>query len=252
MALNLSIAMGDAVIGLYHYVAIGLFTGFALLELILHGRSFPAVTRWRIKGAAFTLLYLALTTYAPLFWDGWLGQHRLLAGDQLPFLAQLATGFLALEFGIYAWHRTMHNAPFLWRWFHQMHHSAERVDIWGALYFHPFDTLGFTFVGSLMLVLGLGIGAEAAIVINLVATFMGLFQHVNISTPRWVGYLVQRPESHSAHHERGVHARNYGDLPLFDLIFGTFHNPRDFTGEVGFYEGASTKMGPMLAGRLIS
>ena len=103
-----------------------------------------------------------------------------------------------------------------------------------------------------MLVLGLGIGAEAAIVINLVATFMGLFQHVNIRTPRWVGYLVQRPESHSAHHERGVHARNYGDLPLFDLIFGTFHNPRDFTGEVGFYEGASTKMGPMLAGRLIS
>ncbi|MEO6256229.1 MAG: sterol desaturase family protein [Sphingomicrobium sp.] len=239
-------------IGLYHYVAIGLFMGFALLELILHGRSFPAVTRWRIKGAAFTLLYLALTTYAPLFWDGWLGQHRLLAGDQLPFWAQLATGFLALEFGIYAWHRTMHNAPFLWRWFHQMHHSAERVDIWGALYFHPFDTLGFTFVGSLMLVLGLGIGAEAAIVINMVATFMGLFQHVNIRTPRWVGYLVQRPESHSAHHERGVHARNYGDLPLFDLIFGTFHNPRDFTGEVGFYEGASTKMGPMLAGRLIS
>ncbi|MEO8175083.1 MAG: sterol desaturase family protein [Sphingomicrobium sp.] len=239
-------------IGLYHYVAICLFLSFALLELIAHGRSFPEVTQWRLKGAAFTLLYLALTTYAPLFWDGWLGQHRLLAGDQLPFWAQLAGGFLALEFGIYAWHRTMHNTPFLWRWFHQMHHSAERVDIWGALYFHPFDTLGFTFVGSLMLVLGIGIGAEAAIVINLLATFMGLFQHVNVNTPRWVGYLVQRPESHSAHHERDVHARNYGDLPLFDMIFGTFHNPRQFTGQVGFYEGASKKMGPMLAGRLIS
>ena len=60
----------------------------------------------------------------------------------------------------------MHNTPFLWRWFHQMHHSAERVDIWGALYFHPFDMLGWAFVGSLMLVLGFGISAEAAIVVN--------------------------------------------------------------------------------------
>jgi sterol desaturase/sphingolipid hydroxylase (fatty acid hydroxylase superfamily) len=240
------------VIGLYHYVAVGLFAGFALLELIAQGRTFPQVTRWRLKGTGFMLLYLALSTYAPLFWDGWLGEHRLLAGDQLPLWAQIAGGFLALEFGVYVWHRTMHNTPFLWRWFHQMHHSAERVDIWGALYFHPFDTLGFTFVGSLALVLGLGIGAEAAIVINLAATFMGLFQHVNIRTPRWLGYVIQRPESHSAHHERGVHARNYGDLPVFDMLFGTFHNPAEFHGEVGFFEGGSRQVGPMLIGKVIA
>src|SRR5688572_7199529 len=166
--------------------------------------------------------------------------------------AQLAGGFLALEAGIYAWHRTMHNTPFLWRWFHQMHHSAERVDIWGALYFHPFDTLGFTFVGSLALVLGFGVSAEAAILINYAATFMGLFQHANIRTPRWLGYLIQRPESHSCHHERGIHARNYGDLPVFDMIFGTFHNPKEFTGEVGFFDGSSRKVGPMLIGKVIS
>ncbi len=239
-------------IGLYHYIALGMFAGFALLELVSRGRNFPPVARWRLKGAGFMLLYFALATYAPLFWDGWLGEHRLLAGDQLPLWAQLLLGFLALEFGIYAWHRTMHNTPFLWRWFHQMHHSAERVDIWGALYFHPFDTLGFTFVGSLMLVLGVGIGAEAAIAINIVATFMGLFQHANIKTPHWLGYLLQRPESHSGHHERGVHARNYGDLPVFDIIFGTFYNPREFDGQVGFFEGGSRKVGPMLIGKVIS
>ena len=239
-------------IGLYHYIALGMFAGFALLELVSRGRNFPPVARWRLNGAGFMLLYFALATYAPLFWDAWLGEHRLLAGDELPLWAQLVLGFLALEFGIYAWHRTMHNTPFLWRWFHQMHHSAERVDIWGALYFHPFDTLGFTFVGSLMLVLGVGIGAEAAIAINLLATFMGLFQHANIKTPHWLGYLIQRPESHSAHHERGVHARNYGDLPVFDMIFGTFHNPREFDGEVGFFEGGSRKVGAMLVGKVIA
>jgi|SoiMethySBSTD1v2_1073268.scaffolds.fasta_scaffold27782_10 sterol desaturase/sphingolipid hydroxylase (fatty acid hydroxylase superfamily) len=238
-------------IGLYHYVALGLFGSFALLELILRGRSFPDVTYWRLKGTGFVLLYLALSTYAPLFWDGWLGQHRLFAADTLPLWAQIVGGFLAIELGVYGWHRTMHNTPFLWRWFHQMHHSAERVDIWGALYFHPFDTLGFTFVGSLALVLGFGVSAEAAIVVNLLATFYGLFQHANIRTPHWLGYVIQRPESHSCHHERGVHARNYSDLPLWDMIFGTFHNPKSFDGQVGFYEGSSKKLGPLLLGRLI-
>jgi sterol desaturase/sphingolipid hydroxylase (fatty acid hydroxylase superfamily) len=238
-------------IGLYHYVALGLFGSFALLELILRGRSFPYVTYWRLKGTGFVLLYLALSTYAPLFWDGWLGQHRLFAADTLPLWAQIVGGFLAIELGVYGWHRTMHNTPFLWRWFHQMHHSAERVDIWGALYFHPFDTLGFTFVGSLALVLGFGVSAEAAIVVNLLATFYGLFQHANIRTPHWLGYVIQRPESHSCHHERGVHARNYSDLPLWDMIFGTFHNPKSFDGQVGFYEGSSKKLGPLLLGRLI-
>jgi sterol desaturase/sphingolipid hydroxylase (fatty acid hydroxylase superfamily) len=239
-------------IGLYHYVAIGLFAGFALLEAVARGRTFPAVTNWRLKGVAFLLLYLAITTYAPLFWDGWLGEHRLFAADRLPLWAQIVGGFFAVELGVYAWHRTMHNTTFLWRWFHQMHHSAERVDIWGALYFHPFDSIGWALVGSLALVLGFGVSAEAAIVVGLMTTFFGLFQHVNIRTPQWLGYFIQRPESHSAHHERGVHARNYSDLPFWDIIFGTFHNPKDFTGEVGFHEGGSKQMGQLLAGRLIA
>ena len=239
-------------IGLYHYIALGLFAGFATLELASRARAFPTISNWRLKGAAFALLYFSIATYAPLLWDGWLGNHRLFAADTLPLWAQIATGFLLLEAGVYAWHRTMHNTPILWQWCHQVHHSAERVDIWGAFYFHPLDIVGWTLLGSLALVLGFGVSAEAAIVINVMATFCSMFQHSNINTPRWLGYLITRPESHSAHHERGVHGRNYGDLPLFDIIFGTFHNPKTFTGEVGFYDGASKRLPEMLAGRLVA
>ena len=113
--------------------------------------------------------------------------------------------------------------------------------------------LGFTLVGSLALVLGFGISAEAAIVVNLVATFCGMFQHANIRTPRWLGYHHHAAgEPFSYHHERGVHARNYGDVPWFDMLFGTFHNPPEFEGEVGFYEGGSKKLVPLLTGRLIA
>lgn len=239
-------------IGLYHYIALALFTGFALLELVSRGRNFPQVTRWRIKGAGFALLYFGLATYLPLLWDGWLGEHRLLPADGLPLWVQIVGGVLLLELGIYAWHRTMHATPFLWSWFHQMHHSAERIDIWGAFYFSPLDILGWNLLTSLVLVLGFGISAEAAIVIGVAATFLGMFQHANIRTPHWLGYFIQRPESHSAHHERGVHARNYSDLPLWDIVFGTFHNPREFTGEVGLHDGGSRRVLDMLLGRQIA
>lgn len=238
--------------GLYHYLSLTLFTVFALLELIAQGRSFPRIDRWKLKGAGFFLLYLALGTYAPLLWDGWLGEHRLFAADTLPLWLQIMGGFLALELVIYVWHRTMHNVPSLWRWMHQMHHSAERIDNWGTFYFHPFDMLGFALMTSLALVLGFGVSAEAAIVINLLATLYSMFGHLNVRTPQWLGYLVARPENHSAHHERGVHARNYGDLPLWDMVFGTFHNPPSFEGEVGFHEGGSQKVGAMLIGRPIA
>jgi len=238
--------------GLYHYLALGLFAAFAAVDLVARARVFPDVAYWRLKGIAFTLFYFAAATFAPLLWDAWLGAHQLYDGSALPLWAQIGGGFLLLEAGIYGWHRTMHNTPFLWRWCHQLHHSAERVDIWGAFYFHPFDVLGWSLLGSLMLVLGFGISAEAAIVVNLAATFCSMFQHANIRTPRWLGFIVTRPESHSLHHERNVHARNYGDVPWFDMLFGTFENPREFKGEVGFHEGGSRKLGAMLIGREIA
>ena len=240
------------VFGTYHWIALALFAGFVLLELGAHAKSWPRVRGWQVQGIVFTAIYFVLATLAPLFWDAWLGQYQLVDASQLPFWAQVVGGFLVLEFFIYAWHRTMHNTPLLWRWFHQMHHSAERLDIWGAFYFHPLDVLGFAFFTSVALVLGFGLSGEAALLVNVMATFLGMFQHMNVRTPRWLGYLVQRPESHSLHHKRGHHANNYGDLPLYDMIFGTFANPREFQGEVGFHEGGSRKVGSMLIGREIA
>ena len=235
--------------GLYHLIALGLFVGFALLDLAASARAFPRIRWWRTRGILFTLFYFALATYAPLMWDGLLGAHRLVDASALPLWAQIVGGFVLLELGIYGWHRTMHNVQPLWRWFHQMHHSAERVDIWGAFYFSPLDVIGFTFVGSLVLVGGFGIAAEAAIWINVFVTFLGMLQHANLRTPHWLGYLVIRPESHAAHHERGVHAFNYCDLPLWDMVFGTFRNPRRWEGQAGFWDGASNRLGPMLLGK---
>ena len=238
--------------GIYHFIALGLFGLFCVLDLAARARRFPEVRLWQIKGVAFTALYFAVATYAPLMWDGLLAEHTLFDASALPFAVQVIGGFFALELGVYVWHRSMHNTQPLWRWFHQMHHSAERVDIWGAFYFHPFDMIGWALLGSLCLVGGFGIGAEAAITVAVLATFCSMFQHANIRTPHWIGYFITRPESHSVHHQRGLHAFNYGDIPLFDMLFGTFRNPLHWEGQAGFYDGGSGRVGAMLVGKEIA
>jgi sterol desaturase/sphingolipid hydroxylase (fatty acid hydroxylase superfamily) len=238
--------------GPYHYIALSMFAVLAVLDHFGRGHRLASVPYWPLLGIASTLCYFAILTYAPFLWDGWLGQHRLFPADRLPLWQQVVAGFFVFEFGVYLWHRTMHSMDWLWRLTHQMHHSAERVDIWGAFWFHPLDSLGWALLGSLALVLVVGVSAEAALIVSVLGTFPAMFQHVNLRTPRWLGYIIQRPESHSIHHQRGVHAFNYGDIPLFDMLFGTFRNPEKWEESAGFHPGSTTEIGSMLLFRKIS
>jgi sterol desaturase/sphingolipid hydroxylase (fatty acid hydroxylase superfamily) len=227
---------------------IGVYAIFAAIEALRPGRAFPRIARWRMKGAFFLIFGIALTGFLPPLWESWLGDYRLIDATGLGTWAGALFGFVVLELGVYIWHRSLHRVQFMWRGLHQMHHSAERVDIWGSLYFNPLDLIGFAFVYSLMLVVVAGVTAEAALIANLTATFCAFFQHANIRTPSWVGYIIQRPEQHALHHERGVHGYNYSDFPLWDLLFGTFKNPARWEGQAGFYEGASGRIPEMLIG----
>ena len=158
-----------------------------------------------LGGFAAMASYFAIAFGGPMTWDALFARHTLFDASALPLWAQIAGGFLVYEAGLYAWHRTMHSVEPLWRHLHQAHHSAERLDVWGALWFHPLDVAGFSLVGSLALVGLFGVGLEAAITVSLLTMFCGLFQHTNIRTPRWLGLFIQRPESHAVHHARGVH-----------------------------------------------
>jgi sterol desaturase/sphingolipid hydroxylase (fatty acid hydroxylase superfamily) len=127
-----------------------------------------------------------------------------------------------------------------------MHHSAERIDTYGAFYFSPMDMIGWTVLATVCFSLIAGFSPHAISVTLLTTTFLTIFQHSNIKTPRWLGYIVQRPESHTYHHARHIHRGNYSDLPVFDIIFGTFQNPKDFDYETGFYPGASARVTDMI------
>jgi len=226
-------------------VSLGLFLIYfilIILETIIPAHQQKNVIGWVPKAALVFTIYFFLSSYLPLVWDKYLIQYQLISLQNINPYLSTCVALLVFEFMIYVWHFTMHRTDFLWRTFHQMHHSAERLDSFGAFYFSPLDMIGFTFIGSLSLTVFVGISPQAVSWFLYITMFLAAFQHTNIKTPQWLGYIIQRPESHSVHHARGVHAYNYSDLPIFDIIFGTFKNPKHFEKDIGFYDGSSEKL----------
>lgn len=224
----------------------GIYAVLMIWEAIFPARQLPQVPFWKAKGITSYVFFLLLSTYLPLAYAAWLPSAALINLTATNVYVAALAGVLVYELGLYAWHRLMHRNNLLWRVFHQMHHSAERLDTYGAFFFSPMDMVGFTVIGTLTISIMVGIPATSITIFLLLTNFFNVFQHANIKTPRWLGYFIQRPESHSVHHERGIHAYNYADLPVFDIIFGTFKNPRQYAGEAGFYPGASSKIIAML------
>jgi sterol desaturase/sphingolipid hydroxylase (fatty acid hydroxylase superfamily) len=219
-----------------------------LLERRFPAKPLPPVRRWLLKGGLFFIFTGVVNSVLPALFAALLGERTLFHLSWLGPVSGALLGFVVVDFIAYWLHRAMHNIPWLWRWTHQMHHSAERMDLAGMTYTHPFDTIGtFTLTGLATALLGLS--PLAAGLVGMLGFASAVVQHMNIRTPRWLGFFVIRPEAHGVHHQRGVHAYNYGNLPLWDVVFGTYRNPETFPEVYGFWDGASARLGDMLRGR---
>jgi len=230
---------------LTHYI-VAMYAILILWEAIFPARKLVNIKYWKLKGIAVFVFYFFLSSYLPLFINPFFEQYRLIDLSTVGILKGAFIGVLLYEFGVFLWHRQMHNSDFLWKTFHQMHHSAERLDTYGAFFFSPLDMIGWTVLSSVCFSLIIGLSPQAITATLLIVNFLSIFQHANINTPRWLGYIVQRPESHTVHHARNIHGSNYSDLPLFDILFGTFKNPKTYSHETGFYDGASGRIKDML------
>ena len=225
---------------------------FLLLDLVYRAKRYEAPRGWRLRALAVTVFTFFFATEIGSWWGAHLGDASLLPGAALGTAGGALVGILVYELFHYLYHRAAHRFGFLWRAAHQMHHSAESLDAFGASYAHPLDTVIWSTLPVLVLFPLLGLTPEAGAIVASFIAFNAAFQHANIRTPRWLGYIIQRPESHAIHHARGIHRHNYADLPLWDMVFGTFRNPTGYDLEQGFHPGASARLGEMLLGRDVS
>src|SRR5688572_19969378 len=118
---------------------LGTWLGMLSLEALFPARSYPRVRGWRLAGACFLLLYMAVATVVPLLLPPWLLEKRVFDLSGLGIAGGVVAGFAVQTFAAYWYHRACHRFGGMWRWLHQMHHSAPRLDMGGAMVFHPLE-----------------------------------------------------------------------------------------------------------------
>jgi sterol desaturase/sphingolipid hydroxylase (fatty acid hydroxylase superfamily) len=223
-----------------------------VLEQRVPNRRWPSIKDWQLTGIGFFIMLGIVNNAVSIVANNIFPNISLFDGSRLGSITGAFLGYVLLSLGNALIHRAYHRYDFLWRYVHQLHHAPQRLDVAGVMFQTPFEALASALLFVFVAVFLLGLDPVASMLCAYIAAFYGMFQHMNIRTPVWLGYWIQRPEAHSLHHERGLHRDNYSDLPIWDMVLGSFNNPEKFEGELGFEAGLQENIWPMLLGRTVN
>ncbi len=226
------------------------FCACVVFERLHPGWPLPPVRSWPYRVLAINAIQIAIVLLAGVTWERWLQSASVfnLEVHLPPLLAGFVAYFVA-TFVFYWWHRWRHESDVLWRIFHQIHHSPQRLETITSFYKHPIEMIVNSILGSLIVYTLLGLSLQAGAIYTAFTALGEFFYHMNVRTPQWVGYVFQRPEMHRIHHEHERHKNNYGDIVWWDMLFGTYANPRTWEGRCGFDPDKEEQLGAMLATR---
>lgn len=144
-----------------------------------------------------------------------------------PLVLQFVEAMFITDLFAYFAHRLFHAVPLLWR-FHQVHHSAEILDWLAASRLHIVDILATRAFGFIPLyVIGFDHGAILAYLTW--TSFQAIFIHANVGFRFGpLRRVLATPQFHHWHHSATTYDKNFAvNLPLIDMLFGTFYLPGD-------------------------
>lgn len=220
-----------------------------ICERIWPNVELPKSRNWYLRAIVFNGFQAFIAFVSTQYWDVWLSQFQLLRLDHLYLEIQVLLGYVTITFVYYWWHRARHRVPLLWRIFHQFHHSPARIEVITSFYKHPLEITVNGILSSAILYVLMGLSPQAVGLASLATGLAELIYHMNVRTPRAMGYFFQRPEMHRIHHQRSLHHYNYSDLPLWDMLFGTYNNPETADNLAGFPNDNENRLDDLLLGR---
>lgn len=221
---------------------------FLIAERLWPHVELEKVQHWYTRAFAFNAAQAAIAVSTTYLWDVWFARFPLLMLDAWPLAYQVLFGYVTITFIYYWWHRVRHSNSILWRYLHQFHHSPARIEVLTSFYKNPLEILLNGILSSAILYVLLGLSAPAVGLTVLATALAEFVYHMNIRTPQMMGLFFQRPEMHRIHHQRGLHHYNYSDLPLWDMLFGTYRNPAILDNQTGFPNDNENKVGALLMG----
>lgn len=220
---------------------------FFAWERIYRGRDLPHSEGWYARAIFINFIQLVMIGVAGATWNNFFRGHALfqIGNWKYPAIEGLFYWFIG-TFIFYWWHRLRH-ANGWWLIFHQIHHSPSRIEVLTSFYKHPIEIAADSILIGFIIYSLFGGSALSGAWYALYAATGEYFYHANIKTPHWVGYIFQRPEHHSIHHQLGVHKYNFSDITWWDRLFGTFKDTNEFAGSCGFPKENERRLKEMIA-----
>lgn len=223
---------------------------FIALERIWPATELPTVRGWWGRVALLNCAQAGIVVLAGVTWDKWFQRASIFhISERMNDINAALITYLVSCVIFYWWHRVRHESQLFWRLCHQMHHSPRRIELLTSFYKHPVEiTINSALTSGIVFGL-MGCSLRAAAIYTVIIAVAEYFYHWNIRTPHWLGWIIQRPESHRVHHQRDRHTMNYADLPFIDWIFGTLENPKKRVAKCGFDPRREARFEEMLAFR---
>lgn len=203
----------------------------------------PLLTRPAVQAAVALALLPVL-----LLGGGELSRQAVMAGHgpvaRWPLWLQGLVMVVAGDFIGYWTHRAFHRG-WLWR-VHAVHHSSVHLDWLSAVRVHPLNQV-LTRTAHAVPLVACGFSPAAVAAWLPFLTLYALFIHADLDWDfgplRW---CLATPAFHRWHHsseQEGLDRNFAGLLPLWDLLFGTFHLPRGRRARVFGTPGAGVPAG---------
>ena len=140
---------------------------------------------------------------------GWTGGNLFAAPDfgllslfDWPVWVNVTLSVLMLDLAVWGQHVLTHKVPLLWR-LHKGHHADVDFDMSTALRFHPLE-IALSMLFKMAVALALGASLLAIIIFESLLSLLPLFNHANLSLPRWLDQMLRliivTPDMHRVHH----------------------------------------------------